>query len=311
MGAEIGAGITGAALGIGGGLIGGALNQHYNQQNLEAQIAGQKEMTDYNQASAFDMWNKTNYEAQLAHMEKAGLSVGLMYGKGGGGASATIGSPNGSISQPQNKVDIQKGLDMGLQAMGIQSQIDLNKSQAVKNQAETAEVQARTPTYEKNMSKTDAEITKLANDNNVSIETAKKIIQDVEQSKSTIQVQQAEIPKIQAETKNIGAETNKITTLTPIEKNIMQQELKGAITKNVYLDRKEREELNNLVQDVVNKKAQVDQGQQKIDIEKFLSEMKADYPGLFDVAGHVIDTELRQALKLMGMSPEVSKRKVK
>ena len=33
-----------------------------------------------------EMWNSTNFEQQRAHMENAGLSVGLMYGGGGQGA---------------------------------------------------------------------------------------------------------------------------------------------------------------------------------------------------------------------------------
>ena len=37
------------------------------------------------------MWKETNFGAQRDEMEKAGLSVGLMYGNGGG--SAASGNP--------------------------------------------------------------------------------------------------------------------------------------------------------------------------------------------------------------------------
>ena len=43
------------------------------------------------------MWKDTNFGAQRAEMEKAGLSVGLMYGNGGGQAASTAG---GNATQP-------------------------------------------------------------------------------------------------------------------------------------------------------------------------------------------------------------------
>lgn len=305
----LGAAVSGA-LGIGTAIAEGNVQQHFNQQNTDMQMQAQQQMVDYNQASALDMWNKTNYGAQRKHMEDAGLNVGLMYGKGGGGATATTGSPSGQVGAQSTKIDAAKGMGAMLQAEALQSQIKLNESQANKNEAETTEVQARTPTYEKGMAKTDAEIQEIATRLNVNTEQAKKIIQEVEQSKSTVKVQDATIPKIQAETEKAAAETNRIQTLTPIEKDLMKENLKGQITRNVYLDRKEREELNNLVQDVVNKKAQVLQGGQKLDIEKFTNEMKADYPSLFDTAGHLMDSSIRMVMGLLGQDPELVKRKV-
>ena len=41
------------------------------------------------------MWNATNYEAQTAHLQAAGLNPALMYGAGGGGGSTTAGSGAG------------------------------------------------------------------------------------------------------------------------------------------------------------------------------------------------------------------------
>ena len=43
------------------------------------------------------MWKDTNFGAQRNEMEKAGLSVGLMYGNGGGSAASTAG---GTATQP-------------------------------------------------------------------------------------------------------------------------------------------------------------------------------------------------------------------
>ena len=43
------------------------------------------------------MWKDTNFRAQRDEMEKAELSVGLMYGNGGGQAASTTG---GNATQP-------------------------------------------------------------------------------------------------------------------------------------------------------------------------------------------------------------------
>ena len=43
------------------------------------------------------MWKDTNFGAQRQEVENAGLSVGLMYGNGGGQAASTAG---GTATQP-------------------------------------------------------------------------------------------------------------------------------------------------------------------------------------------------------------------
>lgn len=107
-------------LGGGLGLILGEYNdrrQIKQQQKLtDMQIAGQKQMADYSQAQQFDMWNKTNYAAQVEHMKKAGLNPGLMYGMGGGGG-ATTGSASGSVSggsAPTGGGEVGMGMQMAL-----------------------------------------------------------------------------------------------------------------------------------------------------------------------------------------------------
>ena len=45
------------------------------------------------------MWEDTNFAAQVKQLEKAGLSVGLMYGKGGAGGTTTGAGATG-VSAP-------------------------------------------------------------------------------------------------------------------------------------------------------------------------------------------------------------------
>lgn len=79
-----------------------------------------------------DMWNKTNYKAQLEHMKAAGLNPGLMYGMGGGGGSTT-GSQGGG-SQSMGNAEQQK--IMGIEGAMAMTQMELMKAQANKANAE-------------------------------------------------------------------------------------------------------------------------------------------------------------------------------
>ena len=60
-------------------------------KKTEAQSKLMKQSKDQQLA----MWNSTNYEAQTAHLQAAGLNPALMYGAGGGGGSTTAGSGAG------------------------------------------------------------------------------------------------------------------------------------------------------------------------------------------------------------------------
>ena len=143
-----------------GGILGlalGPINDHrqYRQQEkLQAlQIAGMKEMADYNYNKQLDMWNATNVGAQVDHYKKAGMNPALIYGmKGGGGV--TTGSPGGGPSgaqAPQGGREIQELMGMGLQLGMMKAQIEKTKAEtknietdtAKKGGVDTQEAQAR------------------------------------------------------------------------------------------------------------------------------------------------------------------------
>ena len=50
------------------------------------------------------MWDYTNFENQRAHLENAGLSVGLMYGNGGAGGASTAGGQGSGPGNPGTKL---------------------------------------------------------------------------------------------------------------------------------------------------------------------------------------------------------------
>ena len=106
------------------------------QQKLqELQIQGQKQMGEFNFQKQLEMWNATNYGAQMKHLEQAGLNPGLIYGMGGGGgatASATPGNVTGAAA-PQGGREIQDMMGMGIQMQLLKAQKDLLESQAKKS----------------------------------------------------------------------------------------------------------------------------------------------------------------------------------
>ena len=88
------------------------------------------------------MWKDTNFGAQRDEMEKAGLSVGLMYGNGGGQAASTAGGdgmqPSGPKMNPVEAALQQQA--MGLQLKQIEAQNRLASAETAKTLAEANKI---------------------------------------------------------------------------------------------------------------------------------------------------------------------------
>lgn len=136
----------GMAIGTAAGSIFGSLMGNKMQQDqFGNQLTLMKTQHEYNEASAnaaqaraYEMWEKTNYAAQIEQMKKAGLSPALMYGQAGAGGGTVSGAQGQGTSQPTDRsIEMKlKGQEMGLQLANLASQIKLNESQANKNNAE-------------------------------------------------------------------------------------------------------------------------------------------------------------------------------
>jgi hypothetical protein len=98
-------------------------------------------MALFNYEQQMKMWEATNYAAQRKQMEKAGLNVGLMYGKGGGGGATTAANPGNVSGQ---KIDMTSG--NALQGMGMMLQAKQTEAQANLANAQADEIRSRTPT---------------------------------------------------------------------------------------------------------------------------------------------------------------------
>ncbi|AXH75108.1 MAG: DNA pilot protein [Microviridae sp.] len=128
--------------GLGIALSGVADKRQLKQQKKlqELEIAGSKELSDYNYGKQLQMWKDTSYGAQKEQMKAAGLNPALMYGMGGGGGQTTGSGSGGNVSgadAPRGGGEIQGMMGMGLQMQAIQAQTDLVKAQTAKTKVET------------------------------------------------------------------------------------------------------------------------------------------------------------------------------
>lgn len=163
MGAE---GILGAGMGLVGTLAGinsqeQAMQDQWRleKEKMALQAKYNKEQANYSQQLALDMWNKTNYEEQVKHMQAAGLNPALLYSKGGAGGSTAGAGTAAPVSDGTTQA-----VGMGLQA----KQIAISQAQQM---AETA--------------KTVAETAKISGVDTESVKTSiKKMLQDIEASKA-------------------------------------------------------------------------------------------------------------------------------
>lgn len=146
--------IISGGLGLLGGLFKKNNNGFKNQQKLmqqawEYEKEGMGLQYNYGQQAAdaeykrnLQMWKDTNFGAQRGEMEDAGLSVGLMYGNGGGQAASTAG---GTATQPNapktNPVEVAlQQQAMGLQLKQIEAQNKLANAETAKTLAEANKI---------------------------------------------------------------------------------------------------------------------------------------------------------------------------
>lgn len=191
-----------AGLAVVVGAIASALINNAQQKNAqEEQMRQQQELSKQNQQIALENWEKTNAEAQRKQFEKAGLSVGMMYSKGGGqGLGAT---PQGNISKRDvSEIDLGGAAGMGIQA-GLQTKM------------QKAQIENITANTEK-----------------TKVETAKTAGVDTEQAQTSVQQTKGNIAKIAEETKNEqikGAILQIDKEMQEIHKNIATESMESLI----------------------------------------------------------------------------------
>lgn len=140
-----GAGIAGTVAGILGiGEKRQDRRQIEQQKRLqELQIQGNKEMSEFEKNQQLDMWNKTNYGAQVNHLKEAGLNPALLYGMGGSGGATTGGGSGAGVSGGHAATGVQ-GQGMALETALATAQLANIQAQTEKTKAEAKGIEEQT-----------------------------------------------------------------------------------------------------------------------------------------------------------------------
>lgn len=127
----------GAIMGLPTQMLSNWLQGNQQQKFTEMQLKASKDLSAYNMGLQYDMWNKTNYPAQVEQLNKAGLNPALLYGSHGGGGTTT-GSPSGSVGMG---IAAPNQALLAQQAASTAADINLKNAQAENLKANTAKTQ--------------------------------------------------------------------------------------------------------------------------------------------------------------------------
>lgn len=132
-------------VGIGGSVLSMATAPITAKNQRKHQLALMQKQYEYNEKTAEnnqernkEIWDYTNYENQVKHAQNAGLSVGLLYGQGGGQGMSAAGAQAEGTGQPTDKGTeaAQRQQQIGLQMADIAATVELKKAQAKEAEAE-------------------------------------------------------------------------------------------------------------------------------------------------------------------------------
>lgn len=145
---ETGQNIANGILGIGLGAINDKRQRKQQEKLTKIQSDANKDLARYSSDLQYDMWQKTNYKAQMAELNKAGLNPGLLYGMSGGGGVTTGSANAGSAAGAAAAGSTNEAMGMMLmdaQRKVLETQAELNKAKADKTTgADTANINADT-----------------------------------------------------------------------------------------------------------------------------------------------------------------------
>lgn len=296
MAGELGMSLIGGGLGLAGQALGNAIGLGQGEASAE-------ELAKYNLNLQKNLWDYTNYENQVKHMKNAGLNIGLMYGHGGGGgATASIAGGNAQKVSDQSFT----------QGMAMMQQAQLNKAQIENINADTK--------------KKEVEANKLAGvDTEVGRAQIANLLQGVENQKAqeVLTQVQTRIGNAEANIKEMSIdssvrylkgladyqekEVERLTYDNYVSKNTADTKINMANAElvKVYLENAlTKAQTDNTIQmteeskqRILQKWSEVSQGwhnvksnEIKAQSDKFMAELKAEYPGAFDVVGKGADS---------------------
>lgn len=279
-----------------------ARQQHERSKELMMiQKENQMALNDKQAQQSKEMWDYSNYENQVKHMEAAGLNKGLMYGgmSGGGGATAS-GTSAGSAGTAQ-----------GAEEKPVMMSQSTGNLAMINNQNQLTEAQVRMNDAQANKFNAEADEIRGQKKDNTMADTALKQMQTANQqilNEIGGRTTEAKILEIQANANKAIGEAK-------------QSLVKGGIaeeTRQSQIQQIKNEAVASLVE-IKLKEMQVDLGNEQIKnmieqirIGKFNANTNAEYQGMDKVKGAEINKLIYWAKEKIGLDGEIEKqRKIK
>lgn len=291
-----GAGAQGASTLV-GNIFGLAMEKHNDKRQLkqqkklsQQQMEFDKMMADYNYGKQMDMWNATNYKAQMQQLEKAGLNPALLYGMSGGGGVTTGSGGGGGVhapSAPSGGGEVMGVMNQAMNAQLMGAQIEVMKSQAKKNEAEAT----ATSGVDTQLKETQIQSLTQGIDNQKAQQKLTEIQADIAEYEKEIKGEtlQASIKMMKYQTNKALQELNILENEAFINENtraekmgIIQEELAGIVARN-ELTRAQttqtKEQTDQLAKQIALEYSKLSNLKDNTEIQRKLQEFQTSFGG--------------------------------
>lgn len=262
------------ALGIGTQVGAEVGNLAFGNLKMKQQLKGQKKALEQQNAAALDLWNKTNYGAQMEHLKAAGLNPGLIYGMGGSGGQ--LGS---SSAMPTSTSGEMSGMAM-LQGAMMRAQIEATEAQADKSRAEAENL--RGIEREKGQAQI-ANLASLTNNQDARTELTKVDTGIRKLQEGILEATQwYDIGKAKEEWSKLVSEARSAAAKAEIDENVVNDKIKqeAARTAGMLIENRATEKGIELTdQQIENLIAQMDVAYKNADTMKWNAETQARQAG--------------------------------
>jgi hypothetical protein len=295
----------------------------YNREieMMRQQLANQQLLNKQGQELQMKTWLDTNYPSQIEMLKSAGMNPSLLYGKGGsGGVTGSASGGHAAMGQAVQAAPAHIPYIDAIQIQKVQSEIELNKSIALKNKAETGYATAQTAESTAKLGEITANIqNKEAQTELFKIdEQLKKLDYQVANETTDEKIKKAEI-----EVKSANEQLTKLTTETKITTEtyresiqIIQQRALESVLNNIFI-RSETDKNRQLIeqskaqiiaqtQELYLRSLEIDTESYKTEIEAWSKEMQVEYPNIWNVLGGSIVDVIAQMRGWVGNSGKIS-----
>lgn len=283
------------AIDIAGNMIQSKIEYERSKKLMDLQQQNQMELNKQGQQLQLDTWAKTNYPAQMEMLKKAGLNPSLMYAKGGTGGT-TGGQGGGSASMASAPHSTPMNLPNIMEIMSQKANIDLMKAQAHKTEVEAAKIGG--VDTEKGIAEIDNLIASAENTRAATGLTKVKTAMEEINTANQQDIIDASLDKIREETRQLIL-NNSLTEDN--YKNIVKETANRVIMQTLEMEnttartKLTKAEIESVTTAITQKWSEIyaewyklGQKDKEIAIEKFKSEITAEYPSVMNMAGSVL-----------------------